>query len=325
MTLSYSQDVNNLTSTDLLESFANFLRVDVASGAASADTIKTYACQTKKYFQWCAEQNILPLHAKREDIKEYRRHLVEEKKYKSATVAFKLIVVKRLYSAAVENGLLAINPAVGISPPRESIDPAERITYLEQPEIPTLLSVIPNDSSVASLRDRTLIAIMLLEGTRTVEMHRTNINDIIRRGMNLGLQVSGKRSRRVVPLTPDLALLLQNYLNSRLNDGEILKPERPLFISLARSSMGDRLSRRSIQRIVNKYLEIAGLKHTEGRTLTTHSLRHTAGTTALRTGADLRQVQDLLGHADPRTTAIYAHVADRWANNPALNFGVKLF
>jgi site-specific recombinase XerD len=325
MTLSYTQDDYYLSEADLLSCFANFLRVDVASGAASADTIKTYACQTKKYFQWCAEQKISPLHATREDLKEYRRYLIEIKKYKSATVAFKLIVVRRLYTAAVENGLLTTNPAVGISPPVESIDPAERITYLEQTEIPTLLSAIPNDSSVASLRDRTLVAIMLLEGTRTVEMHRSDISNIVRRGINLGLQVKSKRSRRVVPLTPDLALLLQHYLQARSLEGEILSPECPLFVSLARSAYKQRLSRRSIQRIVNKYLESSQLKHTEGRTLTTHSLRHTAGTTALRTGADLRQVQDLLGHADPRTTAIYAHVADRWANNPALNFGVKLF
>jgi integrase/recombinase XerD len=55
-----------------------------------------------------------------------------------------------------------------------------------------------------------------------------------------------------------------------------------------------------------------------GRTLSAHSLRHTAGTQALRAGADLRQVQDLLGHADPRTTSIYAHVGDRWEYNPAV-------
>jgi integrase/recombinase XerD len=58
--------------------------------------------------------------------------------------------------------------------------------------------------------------------------------------------------------------------------------------------------------------------------ISTHSLRHTAGTLALRSGAELRQVQDLLGHADPRTTAIYAHVADRWENNPALNVEIDL-
>ena len=66
------------------------------------------------------------------------------------------------------------------------------------------------------------------------------------------------------------------------------------------------------------------LKHTPGRILTAHSLRHTAGTLALRTGSDLRQVQDLLGHADPRTTSIYAHVGDRWEHNPGANVEEKL-
>ena len=69
----------------------------------------------------------------------------------------------------------------------------------------------------------------------------------------------------------------------------------------------------------------SNLKHTPGRTLTAHSLRHTAGTLALKTGADLRQVQDLLGHADPRTTSIYAHVGDRWEYNPAAAIEENLF
>ena len=64
-------------------------------------------------------------------------------------------------------------------------------------------------------------------------------------------------------------------------------------------------------------MKATNLKHTNGRTLSAHSLRHTAGTLALRTGSDLRQVQDLLGHADPRTTSIYAHIGDLWENNPA--------
>ena len=65
------------------------------------------------------------------------------------------------------------------------------------------------------------------------------------------------------------------------------------------------------------YLTESGLKNKNNRTISTHSLRHTAGTLALRAGAELRQVQDLLGHADPRTTSIYVHVGDRWDNNPA--------
>ena len=62
----------------------------------------------------------------------------------------------------------------------------------------------------------------------------------------------------------------------------------------------------------------------DGRTLSVHSLRHTAGTLALRTGSDLRQVQDLLGHADPRTTSIYAHFGDRWEHNPGTGIEEKL-
>jgi integrase/recombinase XerD len=102
-----------------------------------------------------------------------------------------------------------------------------------------------------------------------------------------------------------------------------LKPDRPLLIALGNRAGGQRLSRRGIRSIVDRYLELTNLKHTPGRTLSAHSLRHTAGTLALRSGAELRQVQDLLGHADPRTTCIYAHVADRWEHNPALKLDIE--
>ncbi|MEG5238570.1 tyrosine-type recombinase/integrase [Microcoleus sp. AT9b-C3] len=68
----------------------------------------------------------------------------------------------------------------------------------------------------------------------------------------------------------------------------------------------------------------AGLKHKPERTISTHSLRHTAGTLALRAGVKLWQVQDLLGHKIPRTTSIYTHVAERWANNPDLKLGITM-
>jgi integrase/recombinase XerD len=91
-----------------------------------------------------------------------------------------------------------------------------------------------------------------------------------------------------------------------------------------RATSGQRLSRRGIGKQVDHYLKLADLKHAPGRTLTAHSLRHTAGTLGLRAGSTLRQVQDLLGHKNPQTTAIYVHINDRWKPNPGLGIDDKV-
>ena len=82
-----------LPPTDFLDSFAQFLNLDVAAGKASSDTLKNYACQTKKYLDWCNEFKINPLTATQEDIKQYRRWLVEVMEYKPATISLKWVQV----------------------------------------------------------------------------------------------------------------------------------------------------------------------------------------------------------------------------------------
>ncbi|ERN40849.1 site-specific recombinase XerD [Rubidibacter lacunae KORDI 51-2] len=309
---------------ELLTAFADFLHVDVGAGDAAADTIRTYSAQLQQFLQWCDRSDRHPLDVTQREIKRYRRWLVESRSYKPATVALKLSVLRRFYDALIERELLSVNPALGIRAPREKRDPAERITYLERDELVELLAAIPDDNSLKALRDRALIAIMALEGPRTVEMHRANLADWQRQGRRCGIRVEGKRSIRIVPLTDDIAALLQHYLTSREAQGDRLVASSPLFAAVGNRAGGKRLTRRGIRQVVDGYLQQAGLKHRDGRTLSTHSLRHTAGTLSLQAGADLRQVQDLLGHADPRTTATYAHVADRWQNNPARHVDVPL-
>lgn len=316
--------ISTITTNNLLVVFAEFLNIDVSAGDASVDTLKTYRRQLQQFLQWCDRQQLNPVTILKEDIKKYRHWMIKQQQYKPATIALKLAVVRRFYQAAVEKGLIAINPAAGVKPPREKSDPAEKITYLEQVEVETLLEIIPKDGTLKSARDRSMLAIMALEGTRTVELHRADIASLVRQGNNLGIRVEGKRSIRVVPLTPDIATLLVEYLHQRETSGEILNPASPLFIATSTNSPGKRISRRGIRSIVDTYLKQANLKHTPGRTISAHSLRHTAGTLALRSGADLRQVQDLLGHKDPRTTSIYTHVGDRWENNPALKLKINI-
>lgn len=316
--------ISTITTNNLLVVFAEFLDIDVSAGDAATDTLKTYTRQLQQFLRWCDRRQLNPVTIIKDDIKKYRRWMIQQKEYKPATIALKLAVVRRFYQAAVEKGLIAINPAAGVKPPKEKCDPAEKITYLEQVEVETLLSTIPNDGTLKSARDLAMLAIMALEGTRTVELHRANISSLVRQGKNLGVRVEGKRSIRVVPLTPDIGNLLVDYLHLRETRGEVLKPARPLFIATGNNSWGQRISRRGIRSVVDKYLKEASLKHTPGRTISAHSLRHTAGTLALRSGAELRQVQDLLGHKDPRTTCIYAHVGDRWKDNPALKLNIDI-
>ncbi len=313
-------------SESLMTAWSEFLEEDVGAGAASDDTIRTYATQIKQYFLWCSSQGINPGAVTRKEIKAYRHWLHQERGYKRATIALKLTAVRRFYEAAVEAGLMPSNPAIGVKPPLQKRDPAEQITFLEKEEVHQLIETVTTtlprsrveiDNVVKAKRDLVLISIMLREGPRTIELHRANLSDLVRQGNNLGIRVEGKRSLRIVPLTVALAELLGEYLEARKQTGETLLASSPLFASVGNRSRGGRLSRSRIRALVSEYLTESGLKERAGRTLSTHSLRHTAGTLAVRAGASLRQVQDLLGHADPRMTALYVHVGDRWSNNPA--------
>ena len=312
--------------------FAKFLQMEVGDGAASSDTIRSYLSVTKQYLEWCRDNLLSPVEAEPEDIKLYRQHLVESG-YANSTIATKLNIVRIFYKAAQAHGLITSNPAAKVKAPKDRKDPAARITFMEAEELKFLLDYIQsqlneaktNKQKLVLLRDRVLVGIMSLEGCRTVEMHQLKVSDIVRQGIKTGLQVSAKRASRIVPLTDNLALWLDEYLQMRRKVlRRKIKPEDFVFVSLSNNSKNQQLSRRSIRAIIDRYLVECNLKHTDGRTLSAHSLRHTAGTLALRTGSDLRQVQDLLGHADPRTTSIYAHVGDRWEHNPGAAVEEKL-
>ncbi len=312
------------TPSEMQKAFADFLALEVANGDAAPDTVKTYLGRLSHYLRWCSDNGISPALATPEEVKTYRHYLIKDRGQKSATIALTLLVIRRFYAAARSKGLVKENPALGVKPPKEKVDAAERLTYLEEAELRQFLASLPLDGSLKSLRDRALLGIMALQGPRTVELHRANFGHLVRSGENWGLRVEGKGSIRTVPLRPDLSRVLWQYLQAREKAGEVLTTLSPLFIAVGNRFGGGRLSRRGIRWIVDQYLTASGLKHAKGRTLSAHSLRHTAGTLGLRAGADLRQLQDLLGHKDPKTTALYAHVQDRHANNPALGIDVEV-
>ncbi len=320
-----------LDANELIRVFTNFLQFDVASGGASAETIRTYWCEAKQYLLWCEVNQLQPLTVTRDAIKIYRHYLVEQK-YKPATISLKLVTISRMYDAAMEYGLISQNPVWGVKAPKRRGDPADSITYLTAAEAETLLQApLAKSTPIKVLRDRFLLGLMALEGVRSMEVYRANVGDIVRSPTGVGITVMSKRQQRVVPLIPDLVDLLDRYLLARRQAKFSTTALTPLFINLHHprhhidpDREDRRLSRRGIRFVVDSYLTELNLKHGDGRTLSAHSLRHTAGTLAIQNGASLRQVQDLLGHADPKTTAIYTHIGDRWTNNPALKLGINL-
>jgi len=303
--------------TAVFQAFAAFLQLEAAQGAAAPDTQRGYWSQTYAWATWCEAQALCLLTASPLAIKAYRQHGVQAG-LQPACIAHKLAVVRRFYAAVVAQGLRPDNPASGIAPPRDR-RALEALPCLAEVELTQLLQAIPRTGSEGALRDRVLLALLGLQGLRTVEVTRANVEDLHSRNP-LVLLVRGKTRDRLLPLRPDLATALQTYLAAR---GAVVHDAAGtlLVTSVGHRAGGQRLSRRGIRHIVDGYLRQTGLKRPG---ISDHALRHTAATLAYQYTRDLRAVQQMLGHADPRTTARYAHLVDRLQQNPALAVPVEV-
>lgn len=303
------------TIDDLLNAFAVFVHLDVANGDASADTVRGYFSQVQQYVEWCRDAGIDPATATEDDIKRYRQHLVAQG-YERGTVAHKLTVVRRFYAAAQDRGLRRDNPAAGVKPPRERSSDDD-IPYLTEDELSRLLGAVPRDGKEPSLRDLALLAFLGLQARRQIEAHRASVEDIRPDGSML---VRGKYHDTVIQLREDVRALFEEYIAKR---GRVVPDDMgtPLFVAVGNRAGGRRLSRRGIRKVVDGYLKAAGLKRPG---LSGHALRHSAATAAYAATRDLRAVQDMLGHRNPRTTSRYAHIVHRRENNPAAAIGITL-
>jgi integrase len=165
-----------------------------------------------------------------------------------------------------------------------------------------------------------MVSMMALQALRTVEVHRSNLEDVLEKGEHLTLLVRGKTRDRIIYLRPDTAARMKQYLALC---GQVSRDKlgTPLFTTIGYHAGDTRLSRRSIRVHTDKYLRAAGLKRPG---VSNHALRHTAATLGYLHTGDLRAVQEFLGHADPRMTSRYAHVVDMAKHNPALFIPVKV-
>jgi len=212
-------------------------------------------------------------------------------RYARRTVQRNLAALRSLAKYLTGRKAIRVNPTLGLTAPK----PARRLpSFLTRRETDLLFSC-PAEPTTAELRDRAILELLYGTGIRLSELVSLSLRDIDAFG---GLvKVTGKgRKQRVVPLGRSAGESIARYLEAR----ERGAADDPLFLNVR----GGRLSGRSVQRLVAKRLA----QVSEARSLSPHVLRHTFATHMLNAGADLRAVQELLGHASLSSTQIYTHV-----------------
>ena len=231
-------------------------------------------------------------------VRDFLGHLYERDLEKTS-VARKLACLRTFFKFLVRDRRLKTNPADLISSPRL---PKTLPSYLPEDEAAAVVEM-PQGDSLKDLRDRAILELLYASGLRVRELVGLN-DENIDMAQQL-VRVLGKgRKQRVVPFGDFAARALTAYLAQRARLG-LAKPEddgqTPVFVSVR----ARRLSARDVQRLVEK----TRLRLPSGRRMTAHTLRHTFATHLLERGADLRAIQELLGHASLATTQKYTHVS----------------
>lgn len=232
-----------------------------------------------------------------EGLRTYIRQIQEQ--YSRPTVARKISAIRSFYRYLRREQLIEEDPSKQVRGPKLT----RRLpACLDKEEIVKLL-MSPDTATVLGVRDRALMEVLYATGMRVSELCGLRVSDYNQEAMEM--RVLGKGGKeRIVLLNQSAQGWLSKYLAeywTKLAEGRTPQAEHPLFVS----RQATRLSSRSVHRIVMKHAIKAGIN----KTITPHTLRHTFATHLLEGGADLRVVQDLLGHTTINTTQIYTHVS----------------
>lgn len=276
-----------------------FLRYLLVERNASELTIKSYRedlTALNEYLEAGAGRAPDPAAITTLDLRGYVAAL-HEAGYAKTSIARRLASLRSFFRFAQREGWTTANPAKPLRNPR----PERHLPHFLSPDEISQLLAAPPAGEPAGLRDRALLETMYSAGLRVSELVGISDGDLDLAGGAVKIRGKGRRER-LAPLGSYALKALQQWLAVRqLSPREPAGPAAPVFVNKS----GRRLTTRSVARMLEKYLRQTGL---DGRT-TPHSLRHSFATHLLDRGADIRSVQELLGHKSLVTTQIYTHVS----------------
>ncbi|MHC4444091.1 MAG: tyrosine recombinase XerC [Planctomycetota bacterium] len=230
-----------------------------------------------------------------EDVRRFMAFL-RDQEYSKSTTARKLATLRSFYKFCLKRSYVQTNPLSSIRTPKQD----KRLPkFLEEDQVRKLLET-PDVATLLGARDRAMLETMYSTGIRVSELVDLNLADVDFVGECLHVRGKGKKER-ITPIAPTALAWIRRYMDMRRSDPRSVNfDQQAVFVN----KHGQRLSTRSVRRKLDKYLSISGLDSS----ISPHTLRHSFATHLLNRGADLRSVQELLGHQSLSTTQIYTHV-----------------
>lgn len=298
--------------TQLIPDFLDYCEVEKG---LSSNTQRNYDQYLKLFARWLKSNNeggLLPHQLTSRHIWDYRLYLARSYKTPRGESLGKksqnyyLIALRAFLDYLAERDIETLSSSKVKLAKQKS---EETISFLDAHDVERVLD-IPDTSTPSGLRDRAIMELLFSSGMRISELVSLNVDQLTflrdkspKRTYELSIVGKGKYTRTVF-ISPRAADWLRNYLDARRD------VHKPLFINLRSRSSTDsdrRLSARSVQKMISRAALLAGLS----KKVTPHTLRHSYATDLLSHGADLRSVQELLGHRNVATTQVYTHVTNK--------------
>jgi len=289
---------------DFIHQFIHYL---TAEKNASPHTCRGYLTDLEKFEEFLKNSEMCLSPAGKIEIEKIDRLAIRKylsflhRKNKKSSIARKLSTLRSFFKYLVREQLISSNPAKIVSTPKvekplpTTLTVDEVFRLVESPEKHSKKLLSDTKGNRIS-RDRAILELLYSSGLRVGELVGLNLNHL---DLDLGIvKVMGKgRKERIVPMGEKAVDALKAYLDER----GVISEEAPFFIN----PKGERLTARSVGRLIKKYTRSSGIF----RKVSPHSLRHTFATHLLDAGADIREIQEMLGHASLSTTQRYIHLS----------------
>lgn len=281
---------------DYRKLFINYLRTEKS---LSENTIESYTFDLERFMEFIGSRSIDLGDVDQPVIQDFIKHLKkgdeENKPFSAKSTARMLSTLRSYYKFLDSEDLISSNPMENIESPKQKRELPEVLSVAEIDEI---LSK-PDTTDKLGLRDRAILEVMYASGLRVSETINLRIPDII--FDEEFIRVFGKGSKeRIVPIGSSALSWVTTYIEEGRSKVKNENSENYLFLNFR----GKKLSRMGLWDIVRKYSSMAGIK----KEVHPHTLRHSFATHLLEGGADIRIIQEMLGHSDISTTQIYTHI-----------------